>query len=237
MRDRTICELTSSQELCCGLGGFATGLASVDSTVATGPRFVPSWGVEKVPLVAEAFALNHRRAKTFAIGVNDFLNAMLIRDGLSHLDMPIDGRTGKAIDPAHLPRRGDVDLLLAGPACQGAQTMGVGELIAIRRRLLAEPASRSLPAFRGLCGADQLPLRHRTPPPDARGDRERRRSDRDAPEPPSPRSPLLPLCVRLVPRTCADLAQGPRSGHSAIKHRSPSSSSASSVSRNRVAVS
>lgn len=83
-----------------GCGGLSEGLhqAGVADT---------KWAIEKDPAAAQAFAINNPGCTVFTDDCNELLR----------LAMSLEGK-GK-----EMPRKGDVEMLVGGPPCQGFSGM------------------------------------------------------------------------------------------------------------------
>ncbi|KAK5638240.1 hypothetical protein RI129_012535 [Pyrocoelia pectoralis] len=84
-----------------GCGGLSEGLHQAKITET-------KWGIEKEPAAAQAFKLNNPDAIVYTEDCNELLRIVMSQDEM-------DGK--------RLPKKGDVELLVGGPPCQGFSGM------------------------------------------------------------------------------------------------------------------
>lgn len=84
-------------DIFCGAGGFTKGFEGIVHT---------KWAIERDDMASQTFRLNHPSC------------SMLVGDANKILDLILKGET-KYLNQVELPQKGDVDVILAGPPCQG----------------------------------------------------------------------------------------------------------------------
>eukprot|EP01105_Mastigella_eilhardi_P025118 TRINITY_DN671_c0_g3_i3.p1 TRINITY_DN671_c0_g3~~TRINITY_DN671_c0_g3_i3.p1 ORF type:complete len:986 (+),score=214.26 TRINITY_DN671_c0_g3_i3:1376-4333(+) len=90
-----------------GCGGLSAGLHEAGIAAC-------NWGIEFEPVAAAAFQLNNPDAHVYAEDCNSLLKMVMQRD-----------KGEKNVDDKHkdLPKRGEVDIIVGGPPCQGYSGM------------------------------------------------------------------------------------------------------------------